>query len=186
MYGMVNKAVEEMVLLHHDEATWNKIKARAGVDVEVFIGTSGYPDEMTYKLVGAASEVLGIPAGEILHAFGEHWILHTARKGYGSLMSAGGRTLPEFLKNLPNFHDRIALMFPKLQPPRFECSDFTANSLHLHYMTNRPGLTSFMIGLVSGLGKMFNTPVTTRLVQSKEAGAEHDVFEVTWSDALPA
>ena len=33
MYGMVNKAVEEMVCMQHGESAWEQIKAKAGVDV---------------------------------------------------------------------------------------------------------------------------------------------------------
>ena len=179
---MVNKAVEEMVVMHHGEAKWEEIKAKAGVDVDVFIANEGYPDEITYKLVGAAVEVLGIPADKILHGFGKHWILHTAQEGYGSLLKAGGKSLADFLTNLPNFHARVTLIFPKLQPPRFAVSDATSDSLLLHYHTHRPGLTPFVLGLVEGLGKMYNTPVTTRLVESKAAGADHDVFHISWTN----
>jgi hypothetical protein len=182
MYGMVNKAVEEMVVMHHGEGKWEEIKAKAGVDVDVFIANEGYPDEITNRLVGAASEVLGVPADKILHAFGEHWILHTAQEGYGSLLKAGGNSLADFLTNLPNFHARVTLIFPKLQPPRFSCTNVTPTSLHLHYYTHRPGLTPFVIGLLQGLGKMYNTPVTTRQVESKDAGADHDVFHVSWTN----
>ncbi len=183
MYGMVNKAVEEMVCMHHGEQVWEQIKARAGVDVDVFMSNEGYPDEITYRLVGAASEVLGAPADRILEAFGEHWVLHTARDAYGGLLTAAGKTLPEFLHNLPNFHSRVAMIFPKLQPPRFECTEVEAGSLTLHYYTHRPGLAPFVVGLMQGLGKMYSTPVTVRRVRSREEGADHDVFDVRWSTA---
>ncbi len=180
MYGMVNKAVEEMVCLHHGEAVWEQIKQRAGVEVDVFVSNEGYSDDITYRLVGAASEILKQPADTILLAFGEHWILNTAQEGYGGLMRAGGRTLPEFMANLPNFHSRIAMVFPKLEPPRFECREVTSNSLQLHYFTHRPGLASFVIGLMQGLGKMFRTPVTVRLTVPKGADSDHDIFDVRW------
>lgn len=61
MYGMVNKAVEEMVCRNHGEAVWEEVKRKAGVDVDVFMTNDGYPDDVTYRLVGAASEVLGMP-----------------------------------------------------------------------------------------------------------------------------
>ena len=186
MYGMVNKAVEEMVCMHHGETVWEEIKSKAGVDVDVFMSNEGYPDDVTYRLVGAASEVLGLPAPRILEAFGEHWVLHTARDGYGGLMQAAGKSLPEFLANLPNFHSRVAMIFPKLQPPRFECSDVAATSLKLHYHTHRQGLAPFVVGLMQGLGKMFDTPVTVRLVQSRDDGADHDVFDVAWPPASAA
>lgn len=180
MYGLVNKAVQEMVTNHYGEATWEKVREKAGVEEELFLSSEAYPDEVTYRLVSAASELTEVPAGQILFAFGEHWVLHTARQGYGSLMDAAGKSLAEFVRNLPNFHTRIAMIFPKLSPPRFEISDETPGSLHLHYFTHRPGLTEFVRGLLSGLGRKFGTPVRTTLMRSKAEGADHDVFLVEW------
>lgn len=186
VYGMVNKAVEDMVCLNHGEAVWQEIKQKAGIEVDVFMSNEGYPDEMTYRLVGAASDVLGIPAEQVLIAFGEHWVLHTAQEGYGGLMSAGGNNLADFLRNLPNFHTRVAMVFPQLQPPRFECTDITDHSLKLHYFSHREGLAPFVVGLMQGLGRMFQTPVTVQLVQAKAGGGDHDVFDVTWQQATAA
>ena len=185
MYGLVNKAVEDLVVSNFGEEKWQAIKAKAGVEEEVFISNEGYPDEMTYSLVGAAVEVLGLPAEQVLIAFGEHWVLKTAAQSYGPMMRSGGRTLKEFLVNLPNFHTRVAMVYPKLEPPRFSCSDVTDDSLKLHYFTHRPGLTSFVVGLVQGLGKMFDTPCSATVLERKDAGADHDVFEVRWA-ATPA
>jgi len=180
MYGLVNKAVEELVVHNFGEEKWEAIKVKAGVDVDVFISNEAYPDEMTYKLVGAASEVLGLPADQILIAFGEHWILNTASASYGPMMKSGGKCLKDFLVNLPDFHTRVTMIFPNLEPPRFECSDIQDGSLKLHYFTHRPGLTSFVVGLVQGLGKLYATPATATILESKETGADHDVFDVRW------
>jgi hypothetical protein len=182
MYGMVNKAIEDLVHTHYGEETWGLIKERADVDVDVFIGNDAYPDDVTYKLVTAASEVSGSPPEDILFAFGEHWVLKTARDEYGDLLQAGGKTLREFLINLPNFHARIMLIFPNLQPPTFSVSEVTDDSLRLHYMTHRGGLAAFVMGIVSGLGQFYGTPVKVTHEESKDKGAEHDVFLITWSD----
>ena len=183
MYGLVNKAIEDLVVTHFGEDKWEAIKSKAGVDVDVFVSNEAYPDDMTYDLVSAASEVLGASASSILIAFGEHWVLETAAKSYGSMMKAGGASLKEFLVNLPNFHTRVQMIYPKLQPPRFECSDVGGNSLTLHYFTHRLGLTDFVVGLVQGLGKLYSTPATATVTAAKSAGADHDVFEVTWGAA---
>ena len=95
-------------------------------------------------------------------------------------MRAAGRTLPEFLLNPPNFHSRVAMIFPELQPPRFKCTDITECSLKLHYFSHRRGLESFVVGLVRGLGKMFETPVTVDMAATRSWGADHDVFAVAW------
>ncbi len=180
MYGLVNKAIEELVVSNFGENQWELIKSKAGVDVEVFISNEGYPDELTYKLVGAAVEVLGVPADEILIAFGEHWVLKTAAKSHGPMMKSGGSTLKEFLINLPNFHTRVAMIYPKLEPPRFQATDVTDHGLHLHYHSHRPGLTSFVTGLIQGLGKLFETPCSFTMLERKDQGADHDIFAITW------
>ena len=183
---MVNRAIEDMVVMHHGEPVWEQIKAKAGLDVDIFISSESYPDETTYQLVGAASAVLDVPAEQVLIGFGEHWVLHTAQESYGGLMQAAGKTLPEFLRNLPDFHSRVALIFPRLQPPRFECTGVTDGALKLHYYSHRQGLAPFVVGLMLGLGKMFKTPVTVRLLDAKADGADHDVFDVTWTPAPAA
>jgi len=180
MYGLVNKAVQEMVTAQYGDAMWERVKEKAELADELFLSNEAYPDEVTYRLVMAASELSGTSAESILFAFGEHWVLHTARQGYGALLDAAGRSLPEFLTNLPNFHTRIAMIFPKLSPPRFEVSHQTADSLRLHYFTHRAGLTEFVRGLLSGLGRKFGTPVQSALIESKAAGNDHDVFLVQW------
>ncbi len=90
MYGMVNRAIEEMVCAQYGEQSWAQIAARAAIDVDVFVSNEGYPDEMTYALVDAASQVLDVPATQMLEEFGRYWVLHTARTGYGDLLAAGG------------------------------------------------------------------------------------------------
>ena len=179
MYGMVNRAVEGLVCSKFGEEKWELVKSRAGVEEDVFLSNESYPDAMTYRLVGAASEVLGLPPEAILEAFGEHWI-ELARNSYGELMTMHGRTLGEFLTNLPNFHTRVALLFPKLQPPRFMVSEATSDSLNLHYFTHREGLAPFVVGLVKGLGRMFDTSVTIDHRLRRGPGQDHDVFAIAW------
>ncbi len=181
MYGMVNKALEEMVCEAHGEAIWEEIKLKAGVDVDVFLSHEAYPDEMTYQLVGAASDVLNAPAADLLEAFGGHWVLKTAVQGYGYLMAAAGSNLKEFLLYLPNFHTRVSLMFPHLNPPRFLCTDVTDTSLNLHYYSDRQGLAPFVIGLVKGLAQYFKTQVAVRQTAFRGTDADHEIFEVNWS-----
>ena len=180
MYGLVNQAIEDLVVSNFGEDKWEQIKAKAGIDVEIFISTDGYPDEITYNLVGAAAETLEMPVEDILIAFGKHWILITAAKSYGPMMKSGGKSLKEFLVNLPNFHTRVATVYPNLAPPMFECADITEDGMTLHYRTHRSGLTSFVVGLLFGLGELYETPTSVSVLERKEEGADHDVFDVTW------
>lgn len=181
MYGLVNRAIEQMISEAHGEARWEQIKEAADVDTEVFIANEGYDDAVTYRLVGAASQVLGLPATQVLEAFGRHWVLRTAKEGYGAMLSSIGKDVGEFLESLPTLHARLSLIYPHLQPPHFVCERTSTQSLDMHYRSSRAGLAPFVRGLLHGIGEMFQTPVEVVQRESKDGGADHDVFEVSWA-----
>ena len=183
MYGMVNKSVQALVTTKFGIDKWESIKKKAGVKEDVFLSNESYPDAITYALIGAATEVLGMSADEILFAFGEFWVLHTAREEYGDMLSSAGRNMPEFLEYLPMFHIRVALIFPNLKPPRFECSDRQADRITMHYYSHRPGLSVFVRGIFSGVAKLYNTPAQITQTKFKDKGDDHDEFLVYWGDA---
>lgn len=141
MYGMINAALNDFIRTRHGEQAWNQVLSHAAIEEEVFISNRDYPDQVTFELVGAAEAVLGISQRDILEEFGKHWILVTGQQGYGDLLRAGGRTLREFLINLPNFHNRISLIFSDSRPPQFCHSGSNERSLTLHYQSERKGLT---------------------------------------------
>ncbi|WP_407523036.1 heme NO-binding domain-containing protein [Lacibacter sp. MH-610] len=180
MYGIVNKAIEELVKENYGIEVWERIKKRSNISVDFFISNETYDDRITYELAGAVADELKTDLSEVLISFGEYWVLKTGRQKYGALLEAGGSTLKEFLCNLPNFHNRIMLMYTHLTPPEFMVSDVADRSLHVHYYSKREGLQDFVRGLLQGLGKMYNTPVTIELLQSRDEQADHEIFKVNW------
>jgi len=181
MYGVVNKAIQGLVTENFGEEKWLEVKTKAGIDEESFLSNESYPDAYTYKLAAAASEQLNMSLSDVLIAFGEYWIAKTGMQHYGELMKAGGQDLKEFLINLPGFHSRIMLIYPKLQPPEFKITDVQSLSLHLHYYSDRPGLKYFVYGLINGLAKMFNTPVTIEIISDRDLGHHHEIYKVNWN-----
>ena len=179
MYGLANKGFEDLVRSRFGEDTWETIKRNAGVDIDVFVSMDAYPDDVTYKLVGAASEVLGMSVEEVLKAFGEHWVLYTGKEGYGEMLKMAGNTLPTFLQNVDNLHTRVGHLFPGMTPPSFRCTDIRENSLRLHYYSARQGLAPMVIGLVNGLAVMFKTEIDITQTSSRSQGADHDEFLIT-------
>lgn len=180
MYGLVNQAIEQMIRSRYGKETWEEIKQRAGIDVREFISMESYADDVSYSLVGAASQVLGESTDTLLEAFGEYWTLYTAEAGYGEIFRMGGSTFKEFMLNLHTLHTNVALGFPQLKPPSFWCTNVTDNSLRLHYQTKRTGLRPMVVGLIKGLGRRFNTMVEVRTVRTREHGADHDEFDITF------
>jgi hypothetical protein len=96
------------------------------------------------------------------------------------MLQAGGENLRAFLVNLPTFHNRIILLYPKLTPPEFKVSHLETTSLYLHYFSKRHGLQDFVNGLLRGLSKLYNTPVEILLIQSRNDGSDSEIFKVSW------
>jgi hypothetical protein len=180
MYGLVNRGIEELVCTHFGEGTWEAICQEAGIDVAVFVSMEPYPDEVTYKLVEAASNVLAMPTELILHIFGEYWTLYTAKEGYGELLKMSGNTLTEFLLNLDNMHARIGLLYPELQPPSFQCTQMNEEGMLLHYRSHREGMAPLVVGLLQGVSKMFATALAVEHTEKRHHDGDHDVFKLTY------
>lgn len=180
MYGIINKSIEELVKEKFSVEIWLNILEKSKIEHDFFISSEAYDDSVTYKLVGAISELTGLSSGDILLTFGEWWILRTSKEKYGSLMESGGNNLREFLINLPLFHNRVMLIYPKLTPPEFKVSHIEENSIYVHYYSKREGLQDFVKGLLLGLGKMYLTPVNVDMIESRDAGQSNEIFKVSW------
>ncbi|MCF6141794.1 heme NO-binding domain-containing protein [Flavobacterium sp. K77] len=180
MYGIVNKAIEDLVLANFGEDCWERVKSRSGVDVDYFISNEPYDDDLTYALARAIAEETNTTLSNVLISFGEWWVVNTTKVKYGGLMEAGGRDLREFLINLPQFHNRVMLIYPKLTPPEFKVSQITENSLQLHYFSKREGLQDFVRGLIQGLGIIYKKAVVITLLQTRDHGSTHEIFNISW------
>lgn len=182
MYGLVNAAMQELVVTKFGKDKWDVIRHRAGITSEKFNRMESYPDELTYRLVGIACEVLGITPDDALKAFGEFWVLYTGKEGYGNLFDIAGDSLRDFLLNLDNLHARVGQNFPKLKPPSFRFDVLDDVKIKMHYHTSRDGLCAMVIGLLNGLALRFNTELQVEHATCRRKGAEHCEFLLT----LPA
>lgn len=181
MYGLVNKAIQDLVCEKFGEEKWLEIKKRAGFEDDFFIGLQAYPDSLTYNLVRHGSEVLGADASVLLEAFGEYWILYTASEGYGSMLELAGSTLPDFLRNLDMLHTHVSNIMPSLVAPQFTTRNETDNSIELEYRSQREGLTPMVVGLLRGLGKKFEKDCTIEHIQEKNETSDCHVFRISWN-----
>lgn len=178
MYGLVNRALQQLVCTQHGKCLWTEIRSRAGVADEVFLRMESYPDEMTYGLVASASEVLDAPAELLLKEFGRYWVRYTMVEGYGALLSDLGPSFQEALAALDGMHARVALLYPALKPPRFSVSDVAQDRVSLHYRSERSGLAPMIIGLVEGLGERYQLRIAVTHAVAKEDSGDHDRFDI--------
>ncbi len=184
MYGMVNRAMEQMVVEAHGEELWQRICRRAGCEVDHFVRLDPYPDELTYALVGAAAEELEAQASDLLHTFGGYWIGYAQRSGYGEMFRAVD-SYAVFLQHLDSMHTRLQLSFTGLKAPQFSCVVEAPVRLQVVYRSHRVGLAPFIVGLLEALGPVFKVTAWVEHVRSKppgEPGAEEH-FVITLANA---
>ncbi len=178
MYGLVNKAVQDLISSRFGDAMWRRILDESGVAVKRFLAMEPYDDQVTLDLVATASRILDVPADDILEEFGEYWTVYTVEEGYGHLLESTGNDLGECLANLDNLHTRVGLAMEALRPPSFVYEDCGDGIARLHYHSSRAGLAPMVLGLLRGLSRRFATPIQVALVEDRRNGAEHDVFEI--------
>lgn len=181
MYGLVNKAIKDLVTERFGKDKWDQIALMSNFEDEEFVSMNSYPDELTYTFVKNASKLLGADASVILEAFGEYWILFTAQEGYGELMDLTGSSLVEFLNNLDILHSRMNSLMPHLEPPQFRTENLTENSVELVYTSKRQGMAPMCLGLIKGLGKRFKIDsLKVKQTVFKNFENPSDVFLITW------
>src|SRR5688500_3916901 len=186
MYGLVNAAFRELVVSTRGNEVWEEIRAKSGVQEQHFSKMGGYPDELTYRMVAAGAEILGVTSEQLLISFGEFWVSYTIREGYEEMFEIAGPSLPDFLLCLDELHVRVGQIFPKLKPPSFRFDIIDKSTMRMHYLTSREGLCPFVQGLLLGLSARFQTRLDVEQVECRAHGADHCVFMLKFGESQRA
>jgi hypothetical protein len=176
MYGLVNRAIEQLVVSQQGESAWRAVCLRAGLADAGFVSLQIYDDEVTFRLLHAGSQRLNLPLDQVLEALGRFWIRYTSEQGYGSMMSVGGHSLREFLGKLDRVHEQVDTVFPHMSLPQFRVEDVAGGEYRLFYASTRSGLAPMVVGMVKGLAQRFEQRVSVEWIHARTAVDEHDVF----------
>ena len=181
MYGMINKAIRTLVTREAGEEVWEQVLEASGIDEDVYEDLEAYDDGITFSLVGATSETLGLPASDVLEMFGVYWATDVAPKGYGEYFNAFGNDFKSFVAGLDEMHVRITSMLPSLVPPAFEIEELAENHFKIHYVSQRDGLAPLAVGMLKGIAQHFGGEADITQIEYKGTD-DHDVFDVQFSE----
>ncbi len=174
MYGLVNRALQQLVCARCGDEGWQRVRTRAGIEDEVFVRMDSYPDEITERLLISASEELHTTAARLLEDFGRYWVRYTMVEGYGALLNDLGRDFRSALDSLDGMHARVSLLYPALRPPRFRCEALEDENIRLHYWSERRGMAPMVVGLIEGLAERYGLLASVLHEMRHEPG--HDSF----------
>lgn len=179
MYGIVYKALKQFVIETHNEHLWDFISADSPVTFNAELMEQPYNDDATHYLASRMAACTNIPIAEVLYSFGRH-IIKVTQQQFPGIMAERGATLKDYLVNLPNYHNRIMLIFPELTPPEFKVSAITDDSLLFHYYTSTPGMKEFMRGYLTELAAVFNNKCTIQHLFTGNDERIEDVFKISF------
>ena len=178
MYGMVNLGIRTFIADNHGLPVWFEICANAGIGDADFESMLTYDDAITYRLVAAISQKLDVSQEDVLRIFGEYWIEYAGKTALGRIIDFGGSSFIEVLESLDEMHERFRAAMPHLRPPSFEVVELSDRIFHLHYQSEREGLTPMVVGLLYGLAQRHGEQIRVSHITHKGDGADHDIFEI--------
>lgn len=170
MYGLVNQGVKSFIIQNFGESKWTEICKRADVSDDDYTLLTTYPDEITYKLVGAISEELNITSEQALEAYGQYWIIFAAESGYENLLSMFGPDFKSCVQNLDHMHEHMGSFMPGIKAPSFKMHDSFDNTIIVDYISERSGLASFVKGLLVGLLKRYQEEGVVSILEEIDSG----------------
>lgn len=156
MYGMIHRAVRQLVLDQKGRAAWEAIEVAAEVTPADFISSATYDDIITTRLLDEAARSLGMETSSLLRQFGAYWVVYAGRGYFSPFLDFTGRDLITFLSNLDLMHKGIHDVMPQSKMPSFKVKSERPGNIVVEYRSTRRGLTPFVEGLMEGLLARFN------------------------------
>lgn len=152
MKGIIFNLVEEVVRDRFGEDTWDDLLDAAGLD-GAYTSLGSYPDEELLRLVGAASEALGLPPADVVRTLGEAAIPLLATR-YPFFFEPHTSTKSFLLTLNDIIHPEVRKLYPGADVPTFGFEESSDDTLVLRYHSERK-LCALAEGFVLGAAAHF-------------------------------
>ena len=179
MKGIVFTLLSEMVEERFGIEAWDELIDKTQPKSDgVYVSTDVYPDEELLGYVTAMSTKFGIPANDLVFAFGEY-LLGRFAEMHGEFFD--GHDAKSFLKSV---HDVIHVEVRKLHPdvilPHFDYEDARESELVMLYRSPR-GLCALAEGLIAGTAKHFGVTIDCTHSACMHKGSDHCRLELAFA-----
>jgi hypothetical protein len=171
MHGSIFTLLKRYVQTQYDHSTWVKLVELAGLESGDFSHKEVYPDAHIYALVGQASEMTGIPAGELHEKFGEY-LVPDLMYMYQKYINPDWRTL-EMLENTEfSLHNQVRRQHPENTPPVLKVERLNAQELLINYVSPRR-MGGLAVGIVRGLAAYYGEADRIDVLPTTSENGEH-------------
>jgi hypothetical protein len=182
MKGIVFNLLEEVVVRHHGEDTWDRL-LEAGELGGSYTSLGSYPDQDIHKLVTAASKALETTPFEVLRWFGREAIPILEQR-YPQFFSAHASTRP-FVLSLNNIiHPEVRKIYPGADVPVFDFRDAPGGGLLMGYESKRK-LCALAQGFVEGAAAHYGEVVEFEHRKCMHNGDSKCLFHLAFTQIAP-
>lgn len=135
MKGIVFNLLEEVVIQHHGEDTWDALLDATGLDGS-YTSLGSYADEHIAALVAAAATALNITQFDVLRWFGNQ-AMPLLFERYPQFFAGQTSCRPFLLSVNHIIHPEVRKLYPGAQVPTFQFSDMANGGLMMGYDSPR-------------------------------------------------
>lgn len=176
MKGVVFNILEDMVTERGGLHLWQKVLDKAGVEGG-YTAVATYGDEELFEIVGVVVEELGLPAEEVIGAFGVYMFGQLARR------------YPAFVDNCDDFfsflesidsviHLEVRKLMTETQLPSIECIRQSDTELLINYSSPRK-LCILAEGLIYGAAEQYGKKIKIDHPVCMHKSADHCELRVS-------
>lgn len=180
MKGIIFNLLEEVVAQRYGEDVWDSLLSEAGVDGS-YTSLGSYADDQLFRLVGAASAALDVPADSVVRMFGESAIPLLADRYPGFF--DGHVTTRAFLLTLNDIiHPEVKKLYPGADVPNFAFEQVTDEALAIRYWSARK-LCALAEGFILGAATHFGEKATVEQPVCMNTGADYCLLTCSFAPA---
>jgi predicted hydrocarbon binding protein len=157
MHGLLHLQLQRFVESQHGPEGWRELNRRAGLENRVLTALQSYPDEDMTRLVAEAVGLTGVPAPELLEAFGQ-FLAPVYLSVYASLVKPDWRTLDLLENTERTIHRVVRVRQPGAAPPVLSVERSSDTEVLVTYGSQRR-LCAVARGIIRGVAAHYQEPV---------------------------
>ena len=180
MKGVIFNLFENVVTQEFGEDTWDTLLDRTDVS-GAYTSVGSYPHEELIALVGAASEMTGRSADDLVRWFGRS-AMPLLYERYPEFFDGHTQTQSFLLTLNDVIHPEVRKLFPGAYAPTFDVSTDEDHAVSLSYESHR-GLCMFAEGLIEGAALHFGEVAHVEQPECAQRGDPRCLLRTTLTPA---
>lgn len=157
MRGFVFTSLKQFVTDGYGADTWTKLLDQAGLAKRSYLAGTTYPDAEAVKLVTTASAMTGLPAADLLRAFGKA-LAPGLFKMYGPFIKPQWGALDLIAEVETHVHKAVRLGDKEATPPQLKAVRTGPRQVIVEYGSARK-LCALAEGIVQGVAAHYREPL---------------------------